>query len=666
MLRTPLGTVIVAVAVLNLSSSQLAAFLPIAIPGCPITGPLCVPGILEAPTVCACDDHCIVFGDCCPDVLDVGVPPGVQDVPEVLGCVPVAGSAFYGVASCRAESEFSELCGVHKSGYEHLQVLPVYSTGTSRLYSNYFCAACHNDTNDLLVWAAQYTCSSSNVTLQDARDVIYNVTHNIYVVRDNGDEVSCLLRILPTSLPQGLRQCLRVHSACAPDWPANDDAQRLCRIYSFPVVDASTEVIFKNAHCAHCNHVALESLHCDLPTDTVAPPPEPRHWAEITLNFNVRQQLNECDVYDPIFQRCMTVEPGVHKSWSVPRNACHADEMILDPKDVKFVGNTSIIVDGDVVHDFREVKIGNEWKIWACVPERPGELDFSASPSDTASILSYVSLICLILHLLSYSILSHLRTRQGKALLLVSVGLIFEQIAMIAGKAETPDTVPCAAAAVCSHYFILVSASASDVLAFDVYHAFSNSQLHARATWLLARYAAYAYLCPLVPVLVGIVLHTQLWYKDLSPEYGENHPCWLSERGGVLAFLIIPWAVAVGLATLILVETVRRVGSASSVEKKTQKWSDRARLRRYIGFVIVSGVACTLGLLAVSGPFPKLWQPFAVSLALRGIYVFGAFTCSDRRFLSAVREKLRQRRSDVLRDDDANVNTTSHSSSIKS
>jgi len=231
---------------------------------------------------CFCDEFCQDYGDCC---LNSSYYKDNQQTKHFryFECTNVN---FHGDVYMKSvcmdeweDYEMSQLCQNDTIRFSDNKVthgnIPVTSKSTAITYSNYYCAICNNDSNELMFWETSLQCPSlendlkQNSNKQNNSSIEVILDHDkfgIHLQKEGIQEFHECSSV--PSFPQSghslLRKCLPAISNCEDQW-SDSDIKQLCDSYT-AVVYSHNET-YRNIHCAKCNNIDNEHLYCDPPED---------------------------------------------------------------------------------------------------------------------------------------------------------------------------------------------------------------------------------------------------------------------------------------------------------------------------------------------------------------------------------------------------------------
>ncbi|XP_054718423.1 uncharacterized protein LOC129227835 [Uloborus diversus] len=287
---------------------------------------------------CHCDRACsLVYNDCCGDsehfVLGRNATKGVRslmckrNVLVVNSCLKEWNGPDFIVNSCKLDSNF-ELDPVGNA--------PVTSESTGITYSNYYCAICNGDAENIIMWNIKMSCPLLNPDLPENKDeafkyIFYNHPTNEwgYVLNDTNTKKMTFHGCAVTSEipdPHGtrVRQCDESVKTCATTWK-KDAMHTLCNGYMDPVYYNGTK--YKNFYCAICNKIDQSKLSCGEamgPRTNAQPESDDLNKMSFSLLLDInfsegnsvgkRPATGNCrtgEIFDPFARRCRNIVCGI-------------------------------------------------------------------------------------------------------------------------------------------------------------------------------------------------------------------------------------------------------------------------------------------------------------------------------------------------------------------
>lgn len=238
-----------------------------------------------------------------------------------------------------------------------------------------------------------------------------------------------------------------------------------------------------------------------------------------------------------------------------------------------------------------------------------------------------LSVVCLLLVLITYSLFKELRTVPGVNLMNLCLSLLLAHSLFMAAGATHIHLI-CTSIAVLLHYFYLSSFVWMSIIAFDTYRTFSRTcHTRQRTGKLKARFLAFGWL----PALVFVVICFSLDQSGLvAIGYGGRDHCWINNPRSNTFVFVIPVAFSIlfnGLFFLLTVISIRKI------KKQTQKVGNAANSRR--SMVLFVKLAVLLGFTWIFGYLKILVSsyfeyPFVILTSLHGVYIAVGFVFTAR------------------------------------
>lgn len=246
-------------------------------------------------------------------------------------------------------------------------------------------------------------------------------------------------------------------------------------------------------------------------------------------------------------------------------------------------------------------------------------------------VISYVgigiSIVCLLLVLITYSLFKELRTLPGVNLMNLCFSLLVAH-SMFMAVGATRILLLCRSIAVLLHYFYLSSFVWMSIIAFDTYRTFSRiCYSRQRTRKLKARFLTLGWL----PALVFVVICFSLDQSGMvAIGYGGSDHCWINNANSNTFVFVIPVAFSILFNASFFFLTVN---SIRKIKKQTQQVGNEANSRRnlvlFVKLAVLMGFSWIFGYLKilVSSYFD---YPFVIFTPFQGIYIAFAFVFTSR------------------------------------
>ncbi|GIX79218.1 uncharacterized protein CDAR_533031 [Caerostris darwini] len=236
---------------------------------------------------CNCDDSCAKYDNCCNDS-EQGAESGNVTKPDAdTKCVSLRDGSdrhVFIVDTCKVKDIYiaRSFQYVNTYIYNHCHssaedndnlylMIPVTSRVTGITYKNYFCAVCNEDNNmdHLNFWYLTME-GQSNVSGAHLLSALrYSTRFKSWVVMRNARNIFKSSRVfislgVPMYLLPMVQFCRKgLVTKCATDW-TEESAKEMCGSYMAVVAHCKgeKEVLYRNPHCAICNHMEVSNLRC--------------------------------------------------------------------------------------------------------------------------------------------------------------------------------------------------------------------------------------------------------------------------------------------------------------------------------------------------------------------------------------------------------------------
>ncbi|CAL4203798.1 unnamed protein product [Meganyctiphanes norvegica] len=668
---------------------------------------------------------------------------------------------------------FSQLCQNNTTNFsdgtlKHLHS-PVTSKYTAITYINYYCAICNDDADDLMFWETDLECPGLKNDLEQTNSITENSV--IEVVLDN-DKLGIQFQIdgiqeyhacssvpsFPKSGSSLLRKCLPAISKCVDQW-SDIEVEKLC--HSYTAVIYSHHATFKNIHCAICNNIDNDNLHCNPRAshsgEQIITASNPRAFALLFDFFDlygsnvVGSHCNDNEIWDSIFKKCRKIICK-NKSHKYRHGKCvkmnDESEYFTTPStrdispnkemtDTSFIAaesnssknySTSIPFIQSIVNDTHKIMITIN-NINNSLPNRKETDNGNSLIAKTRNILlsnhtttahvisnnteknipqanklikrqglncsqilltsdefiveknnsifvsklqkgysfaqyrkqgndvlvcaddfiSYkfshfmgiltiaglvMSCVCLVLHLIVFFSVSHLRNLAGKNLASLSATLLSSYFLFIVSMFSNANDIFCYIISIMLYYSFLSSFFWMNIISFDIWWTIYKTKylliLDGKHSLRFIFYSLYSFGLPGVALVIAVALdNTQPsgFPTEFLPFFGKFW-CWFGQRKSLLIFFAFPVIVLMSLNIVCFSWSIYII-------KRTQQLSVNARscsfyinqIKLYTSISVISGLTWITGIIAGCIQMEFVWYIFIFFNTIQGVLIFIVFTC---------------------------------------
>lgn len=639
---------------------------------------------------CLCDKQCARYGDCCLDSPHFDVAEQRRGVAS-FSCVDLRQfGGIYMMTTCPPSWENPQVRAMCETGSDDPQDpvsgLPVTSHDSSITYRNSYCALCHHDEKQLDLWVLYIECPTLNIQHNLTREnlthlLIFNKTKNSWgLVLNDTFHICTIDPVIPETSTYVIRRCQAdTIKTCAVNW-TNTEVRNRCEAYTSMVYEGNKA--YRNPHCAVCNNVPLQFLQCSkiLLRTFFNKDFSPVAFSILLDLSGGRSQVgkiqpcNESQLYDPFFKKCRDVITEISQNTSnafneldltldtelnqtdknsVTNDSLHMVEyyvtqpqsnpcpkFVLGPEDYIF-RNKSVFVPA-----YKRTLYKNEYTF-----RDDGSIEVCAEALGTQSVDKFgaymgyvtfaglgVSIIFLILHLTAFALVPELRNLSGKNLASLCTALLVAYSAFMAGQIlKGKPGKPCFIVAVITYYSFLSSFSWMLTMAFDVWRtlrlATAELRVSAGKQWRkFTIYSIWSWLAPAIILTSALLIETapkNSIPNDFRPDFGVSS-CWFGQRKALLIYFAIPLAVVMIMNTIFFASSAHMIYSTTSTTRFTASAGTQRDFRLYIRLALVMGLTWTVGLIAGTLDNELLWYAFIALNTLQGLFIFLAFTCTEK------------------------------------
>ena len=253
---------------------------------------------------------------------------------------------------------------------------------------------------------------------------------------------------------------------------------------------------------------------------------------------------------------------------------------------------------------------------------------------------SSLSISCLLLTLIVYSLLSSLRTLPGKCIMSLSLSLLLAQLLLELNLYFTTKKLLCKAVAMGLHFFWLASFAWMAILSFDISQTFAEKSTLKSEGQKLVLFKKYTLLATMLPI--GFVTTCLLIdvLTDLPFQYGGTNACWIGGNEALLYSFALPVALAIVLNVFFFMRAVCGIIKTTKLAKKaTKDKSDNNQIILYAKMSTLMGFTWVFGFLAALTKVQELWYLFIAFNSLQGVFISMSFTFTVR-VLKLMRQRL--------------------------
>ncbi|CAM1291593.1 Uncharacterised protein g185 [Pycnogonum litorale] len=537
-----------------------------------------------------------------------------------------------------------------------------------------YCAACNHD-NNLKEWHISIICNLEiepwELTKGDyLTEENYYPKYRHWFFLHNGTEVKCWIKVeefyqdYKYDEKYSARACKTAVKTCHPDWPEKKDWER-CRMYAsymYTENDGSDNnlSVYNNIFCARCNRVPLKKLIC-ISSPVLLRQGFSHSSLSVLIDFNLnsggtvgsRTNCKPGEIYDPLGKRCLVVHCGrlfklkggkCVRDLDVPfyNNSLLVDcpTMEIPPEDYTVFSNNTVWVNSTgILYDTGEYELSRSNNdsspmiLLVCREEQIMErlFKFSSSQGIVSEICSYISIVCLVLHITSYTIVPKLRNLPGKNLLSLSCSLLVAQCLFLFGIDNTHLDLFCSVIGVAMHFFFLAYFFWMNVMAFDICRTFSSDTYRpSMGSKAFLRYSCYAWWTPTLIVTISVIVdNVGKIDSSFRPGYGKIL-CWFTQKKALILFFALPVGIIEIANVVLFIITAYNIRKSAKLASRATKRSDGIRYFLYVKLAIIMGLTWSLAFIGALVESEGVWYAYIVFNGLQGAFIFVAFTCKRK------------------------------------
>lgn len=334
---------------------------------------------------------------------------------------------------------------------------------------------------------------------------------------------------------------------CDPTWPDSSDTFK-CLSYS--LLTQHNNTLYKNPHCARCNHVNTSQVNCFPAINCM------RFLRSFTLpeafSTLVDFSSNDCskeEFYDPLKKVCYYMQCYNNNNNNISVGKCNIQDCprkTLNAGEFYF-GDIGTLIENltGISYPEGEYELNNTIA-YVC----DGKLVYLSTITSPQKKVTFVvlilSLLCLLAHITIYILLPKFQNLPGRNLFSLSCSLFTAYLLFLVGAQVAGSQGMCMLVGLSLHYFWLASFCWMNVMSLDVFITFKG-HVHRRPdsggkTYL--KYSIYAWGVPFIVVISALI--TQ--FTDILPAFKPNYAgrmCWINNRDALVLYFILPIGVIV-------------------------------------------------------------------------------------------------------------------------
>lgn len=268
---------------------------------------------------CECDRKCAAYNDCC---VDASARQGTRNRRGNHLRMQYGDQSNLGVYvtnTCSGDfagnTELQSKCQSDDIS-DPLMAVPATDTNTRVTYRNRYCAECNGaEVTALKTWMIKMGCNFGSRNVSNSliwENIVYRAGENKWGVQLKNVFHVCELQFdMPDFLLSMVRLCrANITESCAKNW-RRQNIKRSCESYTAVIYVGDR--VYKNPHCALCNHATADKMEC-----TLSVPDKKRKPFSFAILLDVNQSDGDlvgvsrpggvvCDSnqkYDPYFKKC--------------------------------------------------------------------------------------------------------------------------------------------------------------------------------------------------------------------------------------------------------------------------------------------------------------------------------------------------------------------------
>ncbi len=656
---------------------------------------------------CFCDSVCEQYGDCCdkhskssinryqcvdfllPTINNKSTPFNRLSVWMRTECLPI----YYG------SQVFNQCQNFHNQSFDDNPILfiPVTSLQTNITYRNYYCAYCNNDINEnIQFWEYKPFCygdgsEKSYLTLNDDDQVqyyIHNLTKNclktiLYPHERGNSKPSVFIRPCKQSLPP-----------TCPVGTSIDLAQNCSSFGTAYRYIPNSNLAYRNPYCAECNSQnSTDEITCLDPALRSSIPPitlirihplsilfDPTLLKRYLNNNTIPQIIYSIEynctkpneLYNLYEKKCSPIS-NTNQELVISMKCSYPMQTLIQLNETIIYDNGSLdlhlnnhsifltIDDYVILSDQRILFCADQW-----INSNQSSLMAPSFPfyRDILSIIcTSISLVCLLLFVIVFCMISSLHNLPGKCLLLLSISLFIGQFTFISISNLTTINSICIISAILIHYFYLSSFIWLLIISINIHSTFNHQILPQdklkKKNFRLIIYNIIVWSSTGLIILIACLIQLFIPQSDFSPGYGLIY-CSISKVHAMIIFFLVPIGGILFIVTILFIKTLLTIYRSHNIAKlantsSTSNMKDKNLVFVYARLASLMGIQWILLIAALVIRQTWIWIMFEIINSLPGLFICLGFLCSKHVF-NSLKEKISMKL--IIRRQSSRSNTT--------
>lgn len=622
---------------------------------------------------CFCDSVCQEYGDCC-NSSNLSYSNNYECVDFISSTIQNQPIQFNPLSVWMRTKCLTMYIGSHsdikcRNLYDQtfmdnpILFIPVTSVQTNITYRNYYCAYCNNDVNlNVKFWEYNAYCHgggtvSNHMVLNKKEEIdyyIHDVTRNcsksiIYPRIEGTDRPSVFIRPCKNSFP----------AICPLDTSA-DLAQKCLSSNIAYRYDIISKMTYRNIYCAICNNVNITAITCldktlrssislmnqmSVPSLSILFDPYLlerylKYESDVNTTFQKIYSLSyKCgksnELYDLFLKKCFPINDS-SKEIIISMKCSHpikiSEDYILFNNGSLYLNTDSIILNRD-----EYVFIDDNSIIFCADSFKQNRPTFSPMRNILTVICTSMSLICLIIFAIAFSLILSLHNLPGKCLLLLSISIFIGQLIFISASDRVQYSSLCLISAILIHYFYLSSFFWLLIIAIQIHSTFSYERIR-RETENKEKYRLLAYniivWCSTgMIILIACLIQFTNPESKFSPHYGYLF-CSISKSNAMILFFLTPIGCLLFIIAILFAKSIlairhsHRMAQLASASSSNHCYNNQIFI--YARLASLMGLQWILLIFALIIQQTWSWIIFEIVNSLPGVFICFGFLGSQR------------------------------------
>lgn len=246
-----------------------------------------------------------------------------------------------------------------------------------------------------------------------------------------------------------------------------------------------------------------------------------------------------------------------------------------------------------------------------------------------------ISSLCIVLHMVMFSLIERMRNLPGYCLLSLCISLLISYSVFIVQIIASRKQANCKVIGLFMMYSLHASFFWMNVISFDVWHTIrlATSKLRLVTDQSIgvrfSLYSCYAWAMPLLIITVAFIVDSVSESEGYQLTF-HNATCWFQHKTALLIYFAVPVFIVVVMNVVFFILSLLMILKSKSDSGSRDSYGLRSRLYLSLRLGSAMGLMWVFGIVA--NLTEKQWIDYlhALCTALQGVFIFFSFTFTEK------------------------------------